>query len=337
MLELQGLKDSLRELVGREPRKVGLSERVKDEARLSDLVREPLEGETSLGGFVPELNADGYKAVGIDPAAPEGPEYQQTEFERADLPDRVDAVVASTSLHHVADPSAVLDRVAGALATDGLVIVVEWDWEAFDEGTARWCLARAIQPDGWLRRRLDAWTESGVAWERAFQGWAIEHGLHSARQIVRDPSSIAIGVVLPLLLVLLFGYGMSLDVTNVPVAVVLEDPSPEATELAAGFELSPYLYMQFMEPLGATDGSVEAACSVRRLERLRAGPDAGHGNRNATPSRRGAAERTRRRVQQWGKLSGRDRGLARLSCARPWPRRPLGQHNADVYGGITGY
>ena len=26
-----------------------------------------------------------------------------------------------------------------------------------------------------------------------------------------------------------------------------------------GFELSPYLYMQFMEPLGTTDGSVEAA------------------------------------------------------------------------------
>jgi ABC-2 type transport system permease protein len=61
-----------------------------------------------------------------------------------------------------------------------------------------------------------------------------------ARQIVRDPSSIAIGVVLPLLLILLFGYGLSLDVTNVPVAVVLEGPSPEATELAAGFQLSPY-------------------------------------------------------------------------------------------------
>src|SRR5688500_19961325 len=30
------------------------------------------------------------------------------------------------------------------------------------------------------------------------------------------------------------------------------DPAPT-------FELSPYLYMQFMEPLGATDGSVEAA------------------------------------------------------------------------------
>ena len=33
---------------------------------------------------------------------------------------------------------------------------------------------------------------------------------------------------------------------------VLVDPKPL-------FELSPYLYMQFMEPLGATDGSVEAA------------------------------------------------------------------------------
>jgi ABC-2 type transport system permease protein len=61
-----------------------------------------------------------------------------------------------------------------------------------------------------------------------------------ARQIVRDPSSIAIGVVLPVLLILLFGYGVSLDVMNVPVAIVLEDPSPEATELAAGFGLSPY-------------------------------------------------------------------------------------------------
>ncbi len=39
---------------------------------------------------------------------------------------------------------------------------------------------------------------------------------------MRDPSSIAIGVVLPLILILLFGYGLSLDVKNVPVAVVIE-------------------------------------------------------------------------------------------------------------------
>lgn len=61
-----------------------------------------------------------------------------------------------------------------------------------------------------------------------------------AFQLVRDPSSIAIGVIMPVLLILLFGYALSLDVKSVPVAVVLEDTSPAASELAAGFRLSPY-------------------------------------------------------------------------------------------------
>lgn len=60
------------------------------------------------------------------------------------------------------------------------------------------------------------------------------------RQIARDPSSIAIGIVMPVILILLFGYGMSLDVTHVPLAVVLENPSPASTELAASFQLSRY-------------------------------------------------------------------------------------------------
>jgi ABC-2 type transport system permease protein len=68
--------------------------------------------------------------------------------------------------------------------------------------------------------------------------WALVQ--KESRQVVRDPSSIAIGIVLPVVLILLFGYGLSLDVMNAPVAVVLEDPSPDATELAASFQLSPY-------------------------------------------------------------------------------------------------
>src|ERR671924_349308 len=66
------------------------------------------------------------------------------------------------------------------------------------------------------------------------------------RQIYRDPSSLAIGVVLPVLLILLFGYGLSLDVTNIPLAVVLEDASPAARELAAGFQLSSYFIPRLM-------------------------------------------------------------------------------------------
>ena len=60
------------------------------------------------------------------------------------------------------------------------------------------------------------------------------------RQVLRDPSSFAIGVVLPLMLILLFGYGLSLDVKHVPVAVVLEDRSSDTREIAASFQLSPY-------------------------------------------------------------------------------------------------
>jgi ABC-2 type transport system permease protein len=73
---------------------------------------------------------------------------------------------------------------------------------------------------------------------RARRVWALIK--KEVRQVIRDPSSIAIGVVMPVFLILLFGYGMSLDVTHVPVALVLEDPSPAATDLAASFELSPY-------------------------------------------------------------------------------------------------
>jgi len=63
-------------------------------------------------------------------------------------------------------------------------------------------------------------------------------------QVMRDPSSIAIGIVLPLILILLFGYGLSLDVKNVPLALVMEDGSSDAVELAGAFELSPYFRPQ---------------------------------------------------------------------------------------------
>jgi ABC-2 type transport system permease protein len=68
-------------------------------------------------------------------------------------------------------------------------------------------------------------------------------------QVVRDPSSIAIGVVLPLILILLFGYGLSLDVKNVPIAIVVEQSSPAAGELIAGFQLSPYFHPRIVQSM----------------------------------------------------------------------------------------
>ncbi|MDM0018887.1 ABC transporter permease [Variovorax saccharolyticus] len=61
------------------------------------------------------------------------------------------------------------------------------------------------------------------------------------RQLVRDPSSIAIGILLPIILILIFGYGLSLDVRNAPMAVVLEDTSPTAVQAVSGLQLTPYI------------------------------------------------------------------------------------------------
>lgn len=59
-------------------------------------------------------------------------------------------------------------------------------------------------------------------------------------QIVRDPSSILIAFVLPLILLFLFGYGVSLDARQVRLGVVLEDTGPEARRLAAAYLATPF-------------------------------------------------------------------------------------------------
>ena len=60
------------------------------------------------------------------------------------------------------------------------------------------------------------------------------------RQMVRDRSTLTLGIFLPILLLLLFGYGLSLDVTNVPVAVVRDSASPVTRDLFIRLALSPY-------------------------------------------------------------------------------------------------
>ncbi|WP_303900826.1 ABC transporter permease [Thiohalomonas denitrificans] len=59
-------------------------------------------------------------------------------------------------------------------------------------------------------------------------------------QIVRDPSSISIAFVMPVFLLLLFGYGVSLDAEEVPIAVVMEAFGGEAVSFAAEFRHSRY-------------------------------------------------------------------------------------------------
>ena len=65
-------------------------------------------------------------------------------------------------------------------------------------------------------------------------------------QLGRDRSSLLLGVVLPLLLILLIGYGISLDVKNVPTAVVLENASPTARDAVSFLDGSPYFSPRYV-------------------------------------------------------------------------------------------
>jgi len=141
-----------------------------------------------LGGFVPMLRADGYAATGIDPEAPEGADFHRVGFEDY-LPSRTaDAIIACTSLHHVADLGHVLDLTATALVPAGVLVVVEWARERFDEATAGWCFARLPGPGeerGWLNDRYEQWQASGQRWDVYFRSWADGEGLHSGEDILR--------------------------------------------------------------------------------------------------------------------------------------------------------
>ena len=59
-------------------------------------------------------------------------------------------------------------------------------------------------------------------------------------QILRDPSSIALAVVLPIVLLFIFGYGVTLDAENIQIAIVNGDSGTASRDLAARFELSHY-------------------------------------------------------------------------------------------------
>ena len=59
-------------------------------------------------------------------------------------------------------------------------------------------------------------------------------------QIIRDPSSILISIVLPAILLFLYGFGVSLDLNHLRIGLVLEDTSPDAQSFAKSMTDSRY-------------------------------------------------------------------------------------------------
>ena len=65
--------------------------------------------------------------------------------------------------------------------------------------------------------------------------------LKETLQIIRDPMSIIIAFVLPVVMLFIFGYGLNLDTGTARIGLLAQDTSPDAREFAASLTGSPFL------------------------------------------------------------------------------------------------
>ena len=68
--------------------------------------------------------------------------------------------------------------------------------------------------------------------------------IKESNQLLRDKSSLAIGLILPIILILLFGYGLSFDLSHGRVGVVVQDSSSQSQQLISGLNGTTYLDIQ---------------------------------------------------------------------------------------------
>src|SRR5271157_4702521 len=64
------------------------------------------------------------------------------------------------------------------------------------------------------------------------------------KHIVRDPSAIMIAFLMPMVLLLVNGFGISLDANHMRIAVVIEAPEEAARGMLQAMAASPYLAVQ---------------------------------------------------------------------------------------------
>lgn len=106
--------------------------------------------------------------------------------------------------------------------------------------------------------------KAGAAWSRLLALIKKE-----SRQMVRDKSTLTLGLLLPVLLLGIFGYGLSLDVQHVPVVIVQDEPSPDTCDLLLTLGLSRYFTPRLASSMQEADpllraGTVDAIVRLQR-------------------------------------------------------------------------
>jgi SAM-dependent methyltransferase len=133
-----------------------------------------------IGDLTSAIAAAGYEMVAVDPVAPVGPLFRRIPFEDFTESGPFDAVVASLSMHHIADLPRTAQRIMALLVPGGRFILEEWDRERLlDEATARWyfhqrhaAAATGLRPgEESLPPRFEEWRRSWLADQGELHGY----------------------------------------------------------------------------------------------------------------------------------------------------------------------
>ncbi len=81
------------------------------------------------------------------------------------------------------------------------------------------------------------------------------------RQMLRDRSNLVVGILLPVVMILLFGYGLSFDVTDARIAVVMEESSAAAINAVAGLVGSEYISPIWNHSMAEAEGLIRAGAA----------------------------------------------------------------------------
>jgi SAM-dependent methyltransferase len=105
------------------------------------------------------LGADGFRVTALDLRIEEPRPWPHVRYEQRDFlgfeDEPYDAVVFTSSLHHLFPLDAAIDRTVKLLSPGGLLIADEMDLAAPDEATCRWNYARTGEDGGVERWRED--------------------------------------------------------------------------------------------------------------------------------------------------------------------------------------
>ena len=77
-------------------------------------------------------------------------------------------------------------------------------------------------------------------------------------QLVRDPMSILIGILMPIFLLLICGFGMSTDVRNIKLAIVVPESSEKANMIAGRFQSNGFFESRIVRTTEEADALIKS-------------------------------------------------------------------------------